>query len=161
MKEIQYTPIGIIHSPFKHPFGTPIQPSAAKTITAEIEIFQQYSKGLTDLEGFSHIIVLYHFHLAKQYSLQVKPFLDDTVRGIFATRAVNRPNPIGLSIVKLLKVDKNILHIQHVDIIDKTPLLDIKPYVPVFDEATHTKTGWLEKNIDNLSQVTDDGRFSE
>lgn len=159
MKEIKYKPIGIIHSPFKKPEGTPIQTSAAKGIAGTVEIFSEYAEGLKDIKGFSHIILIYHFHLSGKFSLKVKPFMDAQVRGVFATRAPGRPNPIGISIVRLVKIKKNKLYVQDVDIIDGTPVLDIKPYVPEFDIKMADKTGWLKKNIHKLPRAKDDGRF--
>jgi len=159
MNEVNYKPIGVIHSPFKHPKGTPIQPTAAKGIDGTIEIFPEYVGGLKDIEDFSHIILIYHFHLSKGWSLEVKPFMDDQLHGVFATRAPARPNPIGISIVRLVRVEDNVLHIQDIDIVDGTPLLDIKPYVPEFDMREVEKIGWLEKNIHKLSTSKDDGRF--
>ena len=145
MHKIAYSPIGIIHSPFKKPEGTPIQPSAAKGVRGEVDLFPEFAEGLEDLAGFSHIILLYHFHLSKKYHLKVKPFLDDEYRGLFATRAPARPNAIGLSVVRLTKIDEAKLHIEDVDIVDTTPLLDIKPYVPEFDVRSVARVGWLEK----------------
>jgi len=150
MNEIKYQPIGIIHSPFKEPRGTPIQPTAAKDVEGTVEVFPEYAEGLKDVDGFSHLILIYHFHLAKRVSLKVKPYMDNNLRGIFATRAPPRPNPIGLSIVQLIKVERNMLHIRDVDVVDGTPLLDIKPYVPEFD---------LEKRVSRLPKAKDDGRF--
>lgn len=161
MREIVYKPIGILHSPFKDPVGTQIQPSAAAGISATVEIFPEYEEGLKDLEGFSHIILLYHFHLSKPYKLTVKPFMDENYHGVFATRSPSRPNPIGISTVRLLKIEKNVLYIQNVDVLDKTPILDIKPYVPEFDINEDIKRGWLENNIHKLGWTRDDGRFSE
>ena len=160
MREIIYNPIGIIHTPFKIPRGVPIQFSVAKNICGEVEVFPEYVEGLKDLEGFSHIILIYHFHLSKEAKLKVKPFMDDKVHGVFATRAPSRPNHIGLSIVRLLEIEKNILKVKEIDIVDNTPLLDIKPYVPQFDVREVDKIGWLEKNIYKLSKAKDDGRFS-
>ena len=161
MNEIKYEPIGVIHSPFKEPKGTPIQPSVAEGISGTVEIFQKYAEGLQDLEGFSHIYLIFHFHLSKGFSLKVKPFMDEETRGVFATRAPARPNPIGLSIVRLIRIEKNILHIQDVDIVDGTPLLDIKPYVPEFDLRKTEKIGWLAQNVHKLQSARDDGRFIE
>ena len=161
MKDVTYKPIGIIHSPFKDPRNTPIQPSAAKKVKGTIEIFPEYVAGLKDLDGFSHIILLYHFHLVKSFRLEVQPFLDDIKRGIFATRAPVRPNSIGLSIVNLLKVEKNILSIQDMDMVDGTPLLDIKPHVMDFYEAHEVKIGWLEKRRGDIKNGRADGRFIE
>ncbi|OYT47943.1 tRNA (N6-threonylcarbamoyladenosine(37)-N6)-methyltransferase TrmO [Candidatus Bathyarchaeota archaeon ex4484_231] len=159
MNEIKYQPIGIIHSPFKEPRGTPIQPTAAKDVEGTVEVFPEYAEGLKDVDGFSHLILIYHFHLAKRVSLKVKPYMDNNLRGIFATRAPPRPNPIGLSIVQLIKVERNMLHIRDVDVVDGTPLLDIKPYVPEFDLRKVEKTGWLEKRVSRLPKAKDDGRF--
>jgi len=118
--KISYNSIGVVHSPFKKIDGTPIQPSAAKDIKGTIELREELVDGLKDLDGFSHIILLYHFHLSKEYSLSIVPFLDDTSHGVFATRAPRRPNSIGLSVVKLVKIEKHILHIENVDVVDGT-----------------------------------------
>jgi len=115
--------------------------------------------GLKDIQGFSHIILIYHFHLSRGYLLEIKPYMDEKSHGIFATRAPSRPNPIGISIVRLVKVESSMLHIRDVDIVDGTPLLDIKPYVPEFDTRKVEKIGWLERKVDRLSKVRDDGRF--
>jgi len=159
MQTIEYQPIGIIHSPFKAPQGTPIQPTAAKGVGGTVEVFPEYADGLKDVDGFSHIILIYHFHLCKRVSLSAKPFMDDEIHGIFAIRAPSRPNPIGLSIVRLQRIEERILHIQDVDIVEGTPLLDIKPYVPRFDTRDVEHIGWLEKNVHKLSTSKDDGRF--
>jgi len=159
MNEIRYKPIGIIHSPFKEPKGTPIQPSSGKGIKGTVEIFPEYMKGLQDIKGFSHIILLYHFHLSKTINLVSKPFMDENPHGIFAIRGPNRPNPIGISIVRLINVNNNILDIEDMDIVDGTPLLDIKPYVPEFDKREVKRIGWLAKNINKLPSAKDNGRF--
>jgi len=159
MKEIHYKPIGIVHSPFKEPEGTPIQPAGAAGIGARIELFAEYAKGLKDLNGFSHIILIFHFHLSKKGLLRVKPYMDSKVRGVFATRSPSRPNPIGISVVRLVKIEENILYIQDVDIVDGTPLLDIKPYVPDFEVREPVKVGWLKKRLSRFSTSRDDGRF--
>ncbi|MEA2053994.1 MAG: tRNA (N6-threonylcarbamoyladenosine(37)-N6)-methyltransferase TrmO [Candidatus Thermoplasmatota archaeon] len=159
MDEIKFRPIGIIHTPFKKPKGIPIQPAVAKGIEGQVEVFPEYAEGLEDIEGFSHIFLVYPFHLSKGYHLKVKPYMDDEERGIFATRAPSRPNPIGLSVVRLIRIEGNILYIQDVDIVDGTPLIDIKPYVPEFDARKVKKIGWLEKNIHKLPTSKDDGRF--
>jgi len=154
-----YNPIGIIRTPFKQAAGMPIQPSGAKGVKGTIEIEAEFIGGLKDLNGFSHIILIYHLHQSKNYQLEVIPFLDSVKRGVFATRAPNRPNPIGLSIVKLLKIESNILHIENVDILDQTPLIDIKPYVPEFDKPSAVKTGWLEKKKGSVIFKKSDDRF--
>lgn len=139
---INYQPIGFIHSPFNEIAGMPIQPTGAAGIGGTIEIFPEHIEGLTDLEGFSDPILLYHFHRAMTVQLLVKPFMDSQPHGIFATRAPNRPNPIGLSVVKLIKIKKNMLEIGNVDILDATPLLDMKPDVPEFNNYSGVRTGW-------------------
>jgi tRNA-Thr(GGU) m(6)t(6)A37 methyltransferase TsaA len=161
MKEMKYKPIGIIHSPFKEPKGTPIQPAGAKGINGTVEIFPEYVEGLKDIGGFSHIILLYHFHLSKGSALIAKPYMDNEAHGVFAMRGPSRPNPIGISVVCLVKVEGNMLHIRDVDIVDGTPLLDVKPYIPEFDIREVERIGWLEKNVDKLSESKDNGRFTE
>jgi tRNA-Thr(GGU) m(6)t(6)A37 methyltransferase TsaA len=156
---VTFNPIGIIHSPYKEIEGMPIQPCAAIGVTGTVEIKQEYVNGLKDIDGFSHIILIYHFHVSKGYSLEVIPFLDDLSKGIFATRAPKRPNAIGLSIVKLIKVENNILHIEDVDILDNTPLLDIKPYVSIFDALDQTEVGWYAKAKYNIKNRKSDLRF--
>jgi tRNA-Thr(GGU) m(6)t(6)A37 methyltransferase TsaA len=160
MKEIIYKPIGIIHSPFEKPEGTPIQPASAQGIEGSVHVFREYAEGLTDVEGFSHLILIYHFHLSKKGSLTCKPFLDSRAHGVFAIRGPSRPNPIGTSVVRLLRVEENILHVQDMDIVDGTPLLDIKPYVPAFDVRQAERIGWLEERIQGLPSSKDDGRFA-
>ena len=160
MEIIEYCPIGIIHSPYSTPKGTPIQPSAVRGNEGKIEIFPEFAEGLEDLAGFSHIFLIYHFHLSKKFSLKVKPFLDDTRRGLFATRAPSRPNPIGISVVRLVDIHESTLRIQNLDVLDGTPLLDIKPYVPQFDVYPVEKIGWIEKKIRKIKDAADDGRFT-
>ena len=161
MEEITYQPIGTIHTPFQKAAGTPIQPAAGKGIQGKVAIRPDCQKGLQDLSGFSHIILLYHMHKAREFRLLTKPFMDDQKRGIFSIRAPARPNSIGFSIVKLIKIEENILYIQDVDILDGTPLLDIKPWVSEFDQREAFDKGWLEENIHKLSKTRDDGRFEE
>lgn len=161
MQEISYRPIGLIHSPFQEAKGTPIQPTGAEGVAGNAEIFPEYSAGLKDLDGFSHIILLCHFHLAKGYSLSQKPFMDQQERGIFAIRGPSRPNPIGLSIVRLTGIKDNIIYLKDLDILDGTPILDIKPYVPEFDQRDSVQIGWLEHNIQRLPNTHDDGRFEK
>jgi tRNA-Thr(GGU) m(6)t(6)A37 methyltransferase TsaA len=161
MEKIIYHPIGIIHTPFKKPGGVPIQPSVATGIKATITVYPEYKEGLADLDGFSHIILLYHFHLSKQYSLKVTPYMDERLRGVFATRAPARPNSIGLSVVRLLKIEDALIFIENVDVVNGTPLLDIKPYVPDFDRYEIQKIGWLENNISKLEKIRGDERFKK
>lgn len=157
--DIKYKPIGIIHSPFQAPKGVPVQAAVARDVNGTIEVFPEYRKGLKDLEGFSHIILLCHFHLTGEPDMMVKPFLDENKHGVFATRAPRRPNSIGLSVVKVLKVEGNIIHVAGLDIVEGTPLLDIKPYIPQFDNREDARIGWLEGNIDKFHTTKDDGRF--
>jgi len=159
METFQYKSIGVIHSPFKEPEGMPIQPVGARGIKGTIDMQAEHEDGLKDLDGFSHIILIYHFHLAEGYSLQVKPFLDDTPRGIFAVRAPKRPNPIGVSIVRLERIEGTRLHIWNVDVVDGTPLLDIKPYVPGFDAVEDVRIGWLADKSDRAAGKRSDERF--
>lgn len=161
MATIAYRPIGIIHSPFKTPRGSPIQPSAAEGAEGRVEIYSEFIEGLEDLAGFSHIFLIYHLHLSKKFALRVKPFLDDRQRGLFATRAPSRPNPIGISVVRLIKIDGHKLHVQNLDVVDGTPLLDIKPYVPAFDVHPAEKIGWIKDKITKIKDTADDGRFAD
>ena len=156
---ISYQPIGTIHSPFEGIEKVPIQPAAAIGIRGTVKVFSEFAAGLQDVQGFSHIILLYHFHRVTQARLTVVPFLDDRPRGVFATRAPSRPNPIGLSIVRLLGIEGNLLHVENLDIVDGTPLLDIKPYVPAFDHNDVERTGWLESTGTRVKETTSDDRF--
>jgi tRNA-Thr(GGU) m(6)t(6)A37 methyltransferase TsaA len=157
--KIEYHPIGVIHSPFTELEGMPIQPAGAPGIQGTVELFPEYREGLQDLEGFSHLILLYHFHRSQGFDLRVIPFLDRQPRGLFATRAPKRPNPIGLSVVKLLGIQGGTLHIENIDIVDGTPLLDIKPYIPEFDGPAAVRTGWLEATGNTVAQRKSDTRF--
>jgi len=157
--KIEFAPIGIIHSPFMELEGMPIQPTGAAGIKGTVEMFEDFHAGLKDLEGFSHIILLYHFHRSHGLNLHVVPFMDSEPRGLFATRAPKRPNPIGISVVQLDKIEDGVLHIQNVDILDGTPLLDIKPYVPEFDAQLEVRTGWLEKARKTVADRKSDNRF--
>jgi tRNA-Thr(GGU) m(6)t(6)A37 methyltransferase TsaA len=141
---IVFHPIGVIHSPHKRAEETPIQPTYAQGIAATAEIFPEYVDGLRDLEGFSHIYLIYHLHKVKSVQMVVQPFLEDVDRGIFATRSPRRPNPIGISIVRLVRVENNILHLTDIDVLDGTPLLDIKPYIPRFDPRESVRGGWQD-----------------
>ncbi len=159
MNDVKFTPIGIIHTPFTKQDGTPILPRRSEGIKGTIEIFPQYAEGLADLDGFSHIHLIFHLHHSAGYKLKVVPYLDDTLRGIFATRAPRRPNPIGLSIVRLRKIEGAILYIEGMDILDGTPLLDIKPYVPNFDERQDCRIGWLTGKTNRADETNADDRF--
>ena len=148
-KEITIKPIGIIHTPYKEPKGMPIQGKFDKDIEGYIEISPNYIQGLKDIEGFSHLILIYYFDRAKEEKFIGKPFLEDEPHGIFAIRSPMRPNHIGFSIVKLKKVEESKITFSEVDILDNTPLLDIKPYVSHFDSREDVKNGWLDKHFIN------------
>lgn len=143
-----YKSIGIIRSGHMVADKTPIQPVYAKGCTGQVEVFEEYADGLKDLEGFSHVYLLYHFHQSSQVKLMIKPFLHDVEHGLFATRAPCRPNAIGLSVVELVRIEGHILHINNVDILDGTPLLDVKPYIAKFDIHDVKKSGWQDE-VDN------------
>jgi len=145
-RTFEFRQIGVIHSPYKNHRDMPIQASRSSAI-GEIEVFEEYEKGLKDVEGFSYILILYLFHKSRRASVLVKPFLDDVLRGVFATRSPNRPNWIGLSPVELLERCGNILRVAGVDVVEGTPLLDIKPYVPQFDVRESVRIGWLESRL--------------
>ncbi|MEA1894715.1 MAG: tRNA (N6-threonylcarbamoyladenosine(37)-N6)-methyltransferase TrmO [Euryarchaeota archaeon] len=155
MTSITHTPIGIIHSPFTNPADTPIQGVFADGARGVVEIFPEYADGLKDIGGFSHLILLYHFHLAEGYSLISKPFIGDNEKGIFSIRHPRRPNHIGISIVRLDNVRDNMLAICDVDVLDGTPLLDIKPFVHQFDHRVDIQSGWVDdQHIDEVKDKT-------
>jgi tRNA-Thr(GGU) m(6)t(6)A37 methyltransferase TsaA len=156
---MQLIPIGTIFSPFSDPKDMPIQPACALGISGKVVLEPEYQEGLKDLDGFSHIILLYSFHLSSSYNLIAKPFLDDKSHGVFATRAPCRPNPIGLSVLRLKKIDGLTLHVSNIDIVDGTPLLDIKPFVPAFDCPPDVSIGWLSDKVDRLRDSRSDDRF--
>ena len=158
--QVTYTPIGVIRSPFQTPEGMPIQPAGAVGIEGAIDIFEPYEQGLADLEGFSHIILIYHFHKVNGWDLTVTPFLDTEPLGLFATRAPRRPNPVGLSVVRLLSREGRRLRIEGVDVLDGTPLIDIKPYSPEFDHAESARTGWMAKARGDVRGKKSDDRFA-
>ncbi len=146
-KEICFKPIGIIHTPYKSLKGIPIQSSMSDS-KGIVEIFSEYKECLKDLSGFSHIYCLYFFDMVKlPVPLHSKPFLSDDKKGVFAIRTPFRPNPIGLSIFEILQIKENELHVKNVDVLDETPILDIKPYVPQFDNIKTNKIGWLQGQI--------------
>lgn len=157
--KIEMTPIGYVRSPFEDPKGIPIQTRGGDDFVGEVEVLDQYAEGLEDLDGFSHIILLTYFHKARGYDLKVTPFLDEVERGVFSTRGPRRPNPIGLHIVRLEKVEGSILRIRGLDMIDGTPVLDIKPYLP--HECDELRLGWLEGKIHHFGSKLSDGRFDD
>ena len=159
-KPITINSIGIIHTPYNNINGMPIQPLAAEGVKGYIELFPEYVKGLTDLAEFSHITLLYHLHKINNYDLMTKPFMDTKEHGIFATKSPKRPNAIGLSTVKLLKIDNNVIHIEMVDMLNESPLIDIKPFFSKFDNRTNTKSGWLDNQMNiPIKNLRSDERF--
>lgn len=160
MEQIVIHPIGTIRTPHTDITNMPIQPIAAEGIKGYIELLPEYAEGLSDLDGFSHITLIYHFHKAGGFKLKVVPFMDTRERGIFSCKAPKRPNAIGTSTVRLLSIDGNIVHIDQVDMLDGTPLIDIKPFYPRYDNRDNVTIGWLEKNKDlPLEALRADERF--
>jgi tRNA-Thr(GGU) m(6)t(6)A37 methyltransferase TsaA len=155
----EFKTIGIIHTPFTKTEGMPIQPAGAAGAQGAVTLFPEYRAGLKDLDGFSHIILIYQFHASVGFSLEVVPFMDREPHGVFATRAPRRPNPIGLSVVQLDRIEDGVVHVRHVDMLDGTPLLDIKPYVPEFDHPSDVRTGWLDRARHTVSGHRADSRF--
>jgi tRNA-Thr(GGU) m(6)t(6)A37 methyltransferase TsaA len=160
MNPITFTPIGTIHSPFTDLEGMPIQPAGAREAIGTVVVDPAYEAGLQDLEGFSHLYLLYHFHRAAPMRLRVVPFFDSREHGIFATRSPSRPNPIGLSIVELLEVRGNRLTVRGIDVLDGTPLLDIKPYIDAFDRVEESRSGWLASSPEEIARQRSDRRFT-
>jgi tRNA-Thr(GGU) m(6)t(6)A37 methyltransferase TsaA len=156
---ICYTPIGIIHSPYAEPSGMPIQPSGALGVRGSIVVDPRFCDGLKDLDGYSHIVLLYHLHRSAGPLLRVTPFLDTESRGVFSTRAPRRPNPIGLSVVRLVSVEGGELTVENIDILDGTPLLDIKPYIPEMDVYQVERTGWFGQSQKSIDSTRADDRF--
>lgn len=145
--------IGVIHSPHKELSKIPIQPVFCKDIEGTVLLNTEYLEGLKDLEDFSHIYLFYYFHQSQKTSLRLKPYLSDEEHGIFATRAPHRPSKLGMSLVRLIKIKKNILYLRDVDILDGTPLLDIKPYIERFDLRENTKSGWQDAISDDRASI--------
>ncbi len=157
-KQFEFQSIGVIHSPFKEHAGTPIQPGwGDEPGEGEVEIFEEFSEGLADLEGFDRIWLIFALHRASPAKLKLIPYRDTTERGVFATRAPSRPNPLGISCVKLLEVTGSRLKVAELDILDGTPLFDIKPYSPCFDSWPKAKAGWLDAKAAERERA--DGRF--
>ncbi len=145
-QSLELKPIGIIHSPYKNRGAPPYQGYKSEEIS-QIEVFQEFEEGLKDIEGFSHIIVIYWFHKSQGYHLLVKTPWDDDLHGLFATRSPHRPCPLGLTVVELVAREKNILKVKGLDAMDSTPLLDIKPYISEVAERSVAKSGWLEGKL--------------
>jgi tRNA (adenine37-N6)-methyltransferase len=160
LEPVTFSPIGVIRSPFTEVAGMPIQTTGARGIAGSIEILPEYAAGLRDIDGFSHLILIYHLHRIRGFQLEVTPFLDTKTHGIFAVRSPRRPNAIGLSIVRLIEVEGNVLRIEDIDILDGTPLLDLKPYVPAFDAHATDRTGWFAGRAENAEVVRSDSRFA-
>jgi tRNA-Thr(GGU) m(6)t(6)A37 methyltransferase TsaA len=160
METIIINPIGVIRTPYTDIKNMPIQPIAAEGVKGHIELLPEYVTGLKDLDGFSHIILVYSFHKIVGYELEVIPFMDDKPHGVFASKAPKRPNAIGISTVKLINIEGNIIHIEQVDMLDGTPLIDIKPFYPRYDNRENVAIGWLEKNKDlPVEKLRADERF--
>jgi tRNA-Thr(GGU) m(6)t(6)A37 methyltransferase TsaA len=160
MDAITYTPIGVVHSPFTTLEGMPLQTVAAQGIPGTVDLEPAFRKGLQDLEAFSHLILLTHLHRMTGYALEVTPYLDDQPHGIFAARSPRRPNPLGLSVVRLIAIEEGRLLIEDVDLLDGTPLLDLKPYVPAFDTRETARIGWFADRVDRVHTTRADDRFS-
>ena len=158
---IDFRPIGLVHSPLREPAGAPIQSVAAKNVAGVVEVYPSFAAGLKDVEGFSHLILLYHLHLSRRFRLRVTPFLDSTEHGVFSTRSPSRPNPIGMSVVEVLGVTGRMIRVRGLDVVDGTPLLDIKPYVPAFDAIRASRVGWYAGRIAGarIRNIKADGRF--
>ena len=159
MEPVTFRPIGVIRTPFTDIAGMPVQAAGAIGTAGRIELDPDLVEGLVDLEGFSHLTLIYHLHLVGGPRLTVKSFLDDQFHGVYATRAPLRPNPIGLSTVRLVSITGSTLEIEDVDILDGTPLLDMKPYVPGLDDRADARIGWYEGRLDRVSEVKADDRF--
>ena len=160
-EKIEFKSLGIVESPFEQQLGTPIQGRMAPETSARIRIFAEYAAGLKDLEGFSHIYVFFKFDRAAAGQLLVRPYLDTVEHGVFATRSPLRPNPLGMTIVRLERIEGNCLYVSGIDILNGSPVIDIKPYVPEFDHFEPEKTGWYEQKAQKRSLVLADDRFSQ
>ena len=157
MHEIK--PIGIIHSPYSNIEDMPIQPKGASGVEGYALLDEKYVDGLQDLEGFSHIYLIYSFHKTERDELLVTPFMDKQTRGVFSTRSPLRPNHIGISIVRLNGIKNNKIIVEGIDILDGTPLLDIKPYIEKFDGVKNSTSGWLKASDKDISTKRSDDRF--
>jgi tRNA (adenine37-N6)-methyltransferase len=160
MDKVEFSPIGMIYTPFDKAEGMPIQPRGGNGESGKIEVFSGYADGLKDVESFSHIMLIYHFNRSNGFKLQVSPFLEDDIHGVFAVRAPKRPNPIGVSIVKVISRENNVIHFENPDMLNETPLLDIKPYIPDFDSYPNAVAGWCEKHRGKVATHRSDSRFN-
>jgi tRNA-Thr(GGU) m(6)t(6)A37 methyltransferase TsaA len=154
-----YQPIGWLQTPFTDITNMPIQPSGARGVQGTLQVKAEFVPGLRDLDGFSHVICLYHMHRCTGYALEVTPFLDQATHGIFATRSPKRPNPIGLSVLRLVEINGDTLHLEDVDMLDGTPVLDLKPYIPAFDAPAADRFGWLTEKAVHVKTTRSDDRF--
>jgi tRNA-Thr(GGU) m(6)t(6)A37 methyltransferase TsaA len=152
-------PIGVIRTPFTQLDGMPIQPGGAAGVEGELIVEAEYGEGLSDLAGFSHLYLIYLFHEARRTQLKVVPFMDETARGVFATRSPLRPNHIGLSIVEMVSVEGCRVRVKNIDILDNTPLIDIKPYIAAFDSVEQSRSGWMDKDRTEVQAKRSDDRF--
>jgi len=152
METVHYRPIGVISSPFKENVGIPRQSAGARDIKGTIEIFDEFLEGLKDLDGFSHIVVIFHLHRVKNPSLKAHPPWDGKEHGVFATRSPYRPNPIGVSVIRLERIERNVLQISGIDMADGTPVLDIKPYIPDLNPTEDVRIGWLSDNVEGMNK---------
>ncbi|MDK2982106.1 MAG: tRNA (adenine37-N6)-methyltransferase [Chloroflexota bacterium] len=159
--KITFEPIGVVHSPFSDLADMPIQPTGEQAAEGTLELFPDYCEALADLDGFSHIYALYYFHKSKGWKASIVPFLDTQARGLFSTRAPRRPNPIGLSLLRVLSVEGCVVKVAGVDILDGTPLLDIKPYIPQFENPQDVRVGWLAGHADQVKRKRSDHRFED
>jgi tRNA-Thr(GGU) m(6)t(6)A37 methyltransferase TsaA len=156
---LRLEPIGVIHSPFRELENMPVQSIGAQSAEGSVVVYEKFSEGLRDLEGFSHIYLVYHFHRASRAELRVVPYMDTVERGVFATRSPLRPSHVGLSIVELLSVTGNVLRVRGVDVLDGTPLIDIKPYIPQFDCREDATSGWMKASRSEVERKRSDHRF--
>jgi tRNA-Thr(GGU) m(6)t(6)A37 methyltransferase TsaA len=159
MNQIIIEPIGILHTPHEQIEGMPVQPAGAAGVTGKAVLKPELIEGLTDLDGFSHATLVYYFHKAEGYVLMPIPFMDTKPHGIFATRAPKRPNHIGMSTVRILSVEDGVITFDGADMLNGTPLIDIKPYFPKYDNPGETRSGWLETAVHAQCNVKSDNRF--
>ncbi|MBW1787358.1 MAG: tRNA (N6-threonylcarbamoyladenosine(37)-N6)-methyltransferase TrmO [Deltaproteobacteria bacterium] len=158
--EFIFRPIGVLNTPYRTKSGVPIQGAFDPQSEGTAEIFKPFEEGLRDLEGFSHLILLYVFDRSEGYDLVCRPYMEDRRHGVFAMRAPRRPNPIGFSVVRLKRREGRMLHLAELDMLDGTPLLDIKPFVPKFDHRADTRVGWMENTFRNKNhRKVSDERF--
>ena len=156
---MELTAIGVIRTPYKELTDMPIQPKGAKAVVGRAELNPELKEGLQDLDGFSHVYLIYQFHKAERTDLKVVPFMDTVERGVYSTRSPLRPNHIGISIVEITGVEDNIVHLKGVDVLDNTPLLDIKPYIDAFDSVENSRSGWMTKSREEVAGKRSDDRF--